>query len=254
MTEVWQVAGLVSGIDSLQLPWVAVSASKGPRVSTKATRATVTVATAVVVATSLSGCGLFGGSSAQATGVTANPKGSGQSTGQASGSAGAATPSATSGATPGATASSVASAVPSLRPKPGAGKASCDASSLSTHLSLAGGAVHTYLAKSTGTQVTVIALKNASTREVGAKAASFAANQLIAGVTATAGCATTPALSSVIRQTSAYLVKLSTNLKGKAATAAQVSSAEALMADINAQAGRIGLKVTDTVTPVAKLV
>jgi hypothetical protein len=156
-------------------------------------------------------------------------------------------------ASPGATPSATSSAVPSLRPKPGAGKSPCDASTLTSHLGLASGAVHTYLAKPGTNGATVIALKNAGTKATGAKAASLAANELIKATTAVSGCATTPALSSVIRQTSSYLVKLSTSLKGNAATEQSVSAAEALMGNVTTQAGRLNIKIVDVAPTKAQL-
>ena len=198
---------------------------------------------AVGLTLSLSGCSLFGGSSSSASGAgapTSLPVGSPKA-------------GASLAASPGATPSAGSSSLPSLRPKPGAGKSPCDAPTMTKHLALASGAVHTYLAKPGTNGATVIALKNAETKAVGAKAASLGANELIKATTVVSGCATTPALSSVIRQTSSYLVKLSTSLKGNAATSQGVSAAEALIGDVNAQASRLGITIVDVAPTKAQL-
>ncbi len=194
----------------------------------------------------VAGCGLFGGSSSPtpvASGVISSPRASAaQATSGVSG-----TPSTKSSTNPSAGASVAPSTVPSLRPKPGASNLPCNAEGLVLHLSQASGAVHTYLAKPSASGATVVALKTPTTRATGAKAATYTAGQLTTGMAVASGCATTAALNSVAKQTATYLTALSKKLTSNTATAANVSAAEALIADVNAQAGRAGLKIVDRV-------
>jgi hypothetical protein len=209
--------------------------TKGFFVSSLTSRPVLAACAAVGLTLTLSGCSLFGGGSASGSGAAVSPNPS---------------PTLPSGArvesTPGATAASAkatpsAAALPSLRPRPGAGKSPCNAATMVLHLSHASGAVHTYLAKPGTSTPVVIAMKDASTKALGAKAAAYAANELTAAVTAASGCATTPALSSVLRQSSSYLVKLSASLKGGGATATTVGGAATMLANVKSQSGLIGL-------------
>lgn len=202
--------------------------------SSSTSRPVLAACAAVGLTLTLSGCSLFGAGSASSTGsVSPNPTPTLPSGARVESTAG------TAGASAKGTPS--AAGLPSLRPRPGAGKSPCDATAMVLHLSHASGSVHTYLAKPGTSAPVVIAMKDASAKTLGSKAAAYAANELTAVVTAASGCATTPALSSVLRQSSSYLVKLSASLKGGAATATTVGGAATMLANVKSQAGLIGL-------------
>lgn len=211
--------------------------TKGFLVSSSTARTVLAACAAAGLTLTLSGCSLFGGGSSSGSAAAASPNPS---------------PTLPAGArvesTPGASASGSATpavTAPSLRPRPGAGSSPCSAPTVVLHLSHASGAIHTYLAKPGTPAPVVIAMKDAATKALGAKAASYAANELTAAVTAASGCATTPALSSVLRQSSSYLVKLSTSLKGNAATTTTVGGAQTMIANVKTQADRVGLVYPD---------
>lgn len=220
------------------------------RRTARISRRWVTVALPGAVFLSLAGCSLFGNDGTKAAGPEAAPPGvlsSARASAEASQSAAAASASASAtGATP---SSPKGAPIPSLRPKPSANGLPCDAQQLLAHLSHASGAVHAYIAKPTTTGASPIALKSSGTRTTGAKAATYAASQLRSGVKVSQGCAITTPLSSVSTQTAAFLRTLSKNLSADKATNANLAAAEALIADVNAQASRAGFTVKDaTVT------
>lgn len=201
---------------------------------------------ALVAASLLAGCSSSDRTSA--TGVTSSVHPT------AAASANGATPAPSAGSSPGASPSGTSKngaagspgSGPYLPAKKGA-KLPCNAQGLVVHLSQASGAVHGYLAKPTQTGAHVIALKNRTATATGAKAAKFAAGQLSTGLAAAGGCATTGALTSVAKQTSAYLTSLASKLAQSSATTVQVSNAELLIADVTSQAKRAGLTVVDRV-------
>lgn len=200
---------------------------------------------AVAITIMLSGCSSSGGATVAGVTNSVRPT-AGASGGATTAPSGAASPSkgASSSATPGASVGGTSG--PYLPAKKGA-KLPCNAQGVVVHLSQASGAVHGYLAKPTQTGASVIALKNRTATANGAKAASFAAAQLSTGVRNASGCATTTALNSVAKQTSAYLTTLAAKLSSSSATAQQVSAAEALIQDVASQAQRNGLKLVDRI-------
>jgi hypothetical protein len=202
---------------------------------------------ALAAAALLAGCSSSGNTTV--TGVTTSPHASASSANGASPTPSpraSSSGSSSSGTAKGGAAGGAGAVGPYLPAKKGA-KLPCNAQGLVVHLSQASGAVHGYLAKPTQTGATVIALKSSSATATGAKAAKFAANQLTGGLAAAGGCATTGPLSSVAKQTSAYLTTLAAKLSRSSATPVQVSNAEALIADVTSQAKRAGLTIVDRV-------
>jgi len=190
----------------------------------------------------VSGCGLFSSSDKTPTYTgSVVPAGSPRAGGQAL---------AAQSASPGATPSGSAKA-PSSSSTPyveAIAKGACKPQTFVEQASLAGGSIHTYI-----TKPMQVATPSQATVDQASKAAKYAAAALKSGASALQACPTAKALTGVTTQNVTSLQALSKALSSGKYQPFQVNAADALYADLLAQATRLKLTVVDKAPTAAQL-